>query len=302
MGSERGAKLQLIAAVLIFGTIGLFRRGIALPSGLIACARGLIGAAFLAVRAATLGRAPDRNVIRRNLARLILSGACIGFNWILLFEAYNYTSIAAATLAYYMAPVIVIAVSPLLLHERVTRGRVLCVLLALVGMVLVSGVADGEAATGEPIGIALGLGASVLYASVMLLNRTFKDVPVGDRTTVQLASAGLVLIPYVILAERTSIALPDLKSAILLAVVAIVHTGVAYTLYFGGVGGLPAQTTALYSYIDPMTAILLSSLLPGERLTPTGAVGAVLILGSTLLSEHMDRYLDRRGRRRGNGG
>ena len=103
MQKKRSAQGKLVLSMLIFGTIGLFRRYIPLPSGLLAMARGLIGTLFLVLAMALRRQRPSGAAIRKNLPLLILSGAMIGFNWILLFEAYNHTTVALATLCYYMA-------------------------------------------------------------------------------------------------------------------------------------------------------------------------------------------------------
>ena len=217
---------------------------------------------------------------------LTLSGAFIGFNWILLFEAYRYTTVATATLCYYLAPVFVILAAPILFGEALTLRKGICVAAALVGMVFVSDVTlGGISGSGELLGILLGVGAAVLYAGVVLMNKMLTGVPAYDRTIVQLGAAALALLPYVLVTERGTVLGWSGPVIPLLLVLGIVHTGIAYALYFGGIKDLPAQTSALLSYIDPVSAIILSAVFLGERLTASGAVGAVLVLGATLISE-----------------
>ncbi|MBP3454252.1 MAG: EamA family transporter [Clostridia bacterium] len=277
------ARLGLIASMVIFGSIGIFRRYIPLPSGMIGACRGLMGALFLFVVSRLRGQKMNVQGLRPSLLKLIFSGIAMGFNWILLFEAYRYTSVATATLCYYMAPVFVILASPFLLKERLTPGKLLCVLAAVAGVALVSGVGEGGSLTG----VLLGLGAAVLYATVVLMNKTLSGVSTEDRTMLQLASAGLVLVPYSLLAENLSGVDMTGMSLAMLLVVGAVHTGLAYWLYFGSMKALSGQTVALYSYIDPIVAILLSALILGEALKPLGIVGAVLVLGATLVSERV---------------
>ena len=287
---QRNAKLQLICSMLIFGTIGVFRNHIALPSGMIACVRGICGALFLVLLVRLRGMRFSGEAIRRNIGLLVFSGVLIGFNWILLFEAYRYTSLAVATFAYYMAPVFVIVISALLFRQGFSLGRALCVLLAMLGMVFVSGVLEtGLPTVHELRGIGFGLAAALLYAVIVLLNSKLTQIGPYDRTVVQLAAAGLALVPYVLLAEDWSAVHPDILSILLLIVVALFHTGFAYAMYFGSMAFLPVQTVALFSYIDPMTAILLAAILPEESFTLFGAIGAALILGSTLLNEFLEK-------------
>ena len=288
--SDAQTKLTLAAAMVIFGTIGLLRRLIDLPSAAITCCRGLLGCLFLFLLQCLRGRKPDWAALRPKLWLLLLSGGMIGFNWMLLFEAYRYTTVAAATLCYYMAPVLLIAASPVLFGERLTGGKLLCVVLAVFGMVLVSGVLDGGALpAGTGTGIALGLGAAVLYASVMIITKKLSALNAYDTTIVQLGAAGAVMIPYLLVTGELASVQISLRSVLLLLVVSIVHTGLPYAMYFGAIGRLPAQTVALMSYLDPITALLLSALVLHEHLSVFGMAGAALILGATVLSDLLDR-------------
>lgn len=284
MKNERKAQGMIALSMLIFGTIGIFRRYIPLPSSLLAMARGAIGTLFLLSVMAMQKKRPDMALIRCKGVWLALSGALMGFNWILLFEAYNYTTVATATLCYYMAPIFVIMASPFLLRERLSGKKLICVAVALLGMVLVSGVLSQEG-TVSLTGVLLGLGAAVLYASVVLLNKRIGAMPAYDKTIVQLFSAAAVLLPYVLLTEDVSQIAFTGGAVALLVVVGIVHTGVAYALYFGSMDGLRAQTIALLSYIDPASAILLSALFLHEPIGIAEAVGAVMILGAAIVSE-----------------
>ena len=280
------ARLRLTASMLIFGTIGIFVRHIPLPSSVIALVRGVVGTVFLLLLTRVRKTSLDRSALRRRLPLLCLSGVAIGFNWILLFEAYRYTTVATATLCYYLAPVFVMLLSPLLLKESLTLRKALCILGALCGMVLVSGVLEsGFSGSGQTPGILCGLGAAVLYAAAVLMNKKLPDVPAFDKTILQLGVAALALLPYVLVTERSQELAWTPLGIVLLLVVGILHTGVAYALYFSAIPALSAQTAALFSYIDPVSAILLSALFLKEHLTLPGAIGALLVLGSTLLSE-----------------
>lgn len=277
--------LKLSAAMLIFGSVGIFVRYISLPSGAVAAARGVIGTLFLAVLAA-VRRQKLSSEIRKKLPLLCVSGICIGVNWILLFEAYRYTTVAAATLCYYMAPVLVIAASPIVLRERLTFGKIVCALAAVLGMVFVSGVlSDGLSGGSDMKGIAFGLSAAAVYASVVLMNKRAGDIPAFDMTVVQLGSAAVVLVPYTLLTEDISSEMLSVRAVILLITVGIIHTGFAYALYFSAIKELKAQTAAIFSYIDPLVAVLLSALLLKEPLGIDIIIGGILIIGSAVISE-----------------
>ena len=280
------AKRDLIFSVSVFGTIGIFIRWIGLPSSVIALVRGAVGAAFLLLLAHFRHAPIDRAALRRRWQLLLLSAAMMSFNWITLFEAYRYTTVATATLCYYMAPIFVTLISPVLLKERLTARKLLCVFLALAGMVFVSGVPQsGLPGPSEAKGILLALCSAALYAGVILINKYLAGVPAYDRTLLQLACAAAVMIPYILLTEDLSAMSVTPLGAVLLLIVAVFHTGWCYALYFGSMTVLSAQTVALFSYIDPIVAILLSALLLREPFGWSGILGAALVLGSTLVSE-----------------
>ncbi len=280
-------KMMMIAAMTIFGTIGIFRRYIPLPSSTLALARGVIGTLFLLTLVLFVKKQRlDGGAIRRNLAFLVISGALIGFNWILLFEAYQYTTVAVATLCYYMAPVIVVMVSPFLFKEKLTPLKAACVAVALAGMVFVSGIPQsGFGGMQELKGILLGLGAALLYATVVVLNQYIRDIPAYDKTIMQLGMAAVAILPYTLLTENFADISFTPIAVLMLLFVGIVHTGIAYTLYFGSMSGLKAQTIALFSYIDPVVAIILSAVILQENIGLWGVIGAVMVLGSTMVSE-----------------
>lgn len=279
--------ISMIAVMALFGTIGIFRRYIPLPSGVVAMLRAAIGMLFLLLWMLVKRQRPQLAAIRKNLWPLLLSGVFLGFNWVLLFEAYKYTSVAVATLSYYMAPILLILLAPLFLGERLTLKKGICAVVAFVGMVLVSGVMQtGIGTAGELRGILLGLLAAALYAFIVLINKKLVGISATDKTVVQFAVSVVVLLPYVLLVEEVDMALVTPVVVLLMFLVGVLHTGLAYAVYFGAVGKLPAGTVALYSYIDPVLAVLLSALLLKEPLGVLGIVGAVLILGAAFVSEY----------------
>lgn len=283
-------KASLIASMLIFGTIGVLRRYIDLPSGALAMLRGYIGAAVLVIITLISGKRPETAVLKKNIVKLVISGAFIGLNWMLLFEAYNYTSVATATLCYYMAPVIVMLMSPVLLKEKLTVRKGVCIAAAIIGMIPVSGMLSVERfGLADLKGVLLGLAAAVLYACVILMNKRITEVKAMDRTIVQLAAAALVVTPYTFAAEGFNPLAMDMVAIGLVLVAGIIHTGIAYVMYFGSIGRLKAQTVALMSYIDPIFAVVLSAVVLGESMDAFGWIGAAVVIGAMMISEMPER-------------
>lgn len=276
-------KMKLVIAMLIVGSIGIFVHFIAMPSAVVAAARAIIGTLFLLLTIISKRTAIQWKFVKQNTIYLIISGAAIGFNWIFLFEAYQYTTVAVATLCYYMAPAFVILLAPIVLKEKLTPLNILCTLFALLGAVLISGVLGGSGA--NLTGVFYGLLAAVLYASIMILNKKMKGLSGLELTFFQLTVATCVMLPYVLITEDLVNLLWTPQSMSLLLIVGIIHTGLVYQLFFSAMNQLPAQTSSLLSYIDPITAIFLSAWLLQEKLSPIQVMGTVLILGSALVNE-----------------
>ena len=279
---------QYLLAMTIFGTIGLFVKFIELPSTVIALSRGALGTLFLLLVLKLLKRRINTATVKSNFKHLVIAGVALGLNWIFLFEAYRLTSVATATLAYYMAPIILILLSPILLHERVPLGKWFCVICALFGMSLISGVWEGSESVALD-GITMGLIAACFYAVVVINNKFLKGLNPYDSSIVQLAVAAIVLFPYVLFTVDFSVLKPDITTIGLTLTVGILHTGVAYWLYFSALPKLEAARIAIFSYIDPAIAILLSVFVLMEPMTTTGVIGAVLILGAALASEFVGK-------------
>ncbi len=275
--------LLLLGSMAIFGAIGLVRRLIPLPSSVIAMARGLIGGCALLILLLARRERLGLRSLGKDGRWLLLSGALLGFNWILLFEAFRFTSVAIATLCYYLAPILVVLVSPALFHERITLKKGVCVVVALIGMLLISGVTRGGA-RGDVRGVLFALAAAVFYAGIVLANKKITTVDGLRRTVIQLLAAGVVLVPYVLLTEDLSALAWTPAAAGMLLVAGLVFTALTYTMYFSAIPGLRAQTVALGSYIDPVVAVLISALLLHEPMSALEWLGAVLLLGATAVS------------------
>ena len=276
-------KLKILTSMAIFGTVGIFVRFIPMASAGIAFCRGVLGCIFLLALMALTGKKPNLEDMKRNGWILAISGAAIGINWILLFESYRYTTVAIATICYYLAPAFVTLASPLV-GEKLTVKKLVCIGVALVGMVFVSGVLQGNQESSF-LGVVLGVGAAVFYASVILLNKKLSPIGAYDKTFCQLGAASVVVAPYILLTGGIYFGDMAPVSWIMLAVLGVVHTGFAYALYFGAIRDVNAQTAAILSYLDPVLSILLSALILRERLDIFSLIGAMLILGSALYSE-----------------
>ena len=282
MKKESTAKLLMAVAMFIFGTLAPFVRNINVSSGELALYRAVLAAVLVGGFLLVTKQSLSLSGIKKELVLLLLSGAAMGVNWILLFEAYRYTTVSVATLSYYFAPVIVMAVCPILFKEKLSAKQIVCFVMATAGLVLITGTTGGGSR--DLLGIAFGLGAATFYATVMLLNKFIKGVTGLHRTFIQFLSAIVVLLPYVTFTSGFNLGGLSPVGLGALLIVGLVHTGITYCMYFSSLGELPGQKVAILSYIDPLVAVLVSFCL-GETMSAPQIVGGALILGFTLLSE-----------------
>ena len=284
MNKQTLSRTKLLCAMLIFGSIAVFVRNVPLRSAEVALFRAYL--AILVIGAVLIFKKtnPVRGVNSKTLLLLLLSGAAMGFNWILLFEAYHYTSTSIATLCYYFAPVLVTVLCPFLFREKMTLKQGVCFACSTLGVVLIVGV-SGAGGGNHLTGILFALGAAVLYATVVLLNKGIHGVDGISRTFLQFCAAALVLTPYVAFTGGFEIGTITLSGLWFLLAVGLVHSGFAYCLYFSALPHMNGQEASLLSYADPLLAVILSVTLLQEPITVWQIAGGVLILGFSLLNE-----------------
>ena len=284
MNNKLLPRIQIITSMLIFGSIAVFVKNIPLRAAEIALMRAVLASLVIGTVLILKKTNPIKGVDRKALLFLLLSGAAMGFNWILLFEAYNYTTTSIATLCYYFAPVLVTVLCPFLFRERLTLKQGICFGASTLGVVLIVGV-SGAGGGNHLMGILLALGAAVLYATVVLLNKGIKGVEGIPRTFLQFCAAALVLTPYVVFTGGFELGTISLKGLFFLLAVGIIHSGFAYCLYFSSLRHLRGQEASLLSYADPLLAVILSVTLLEEAITVWQILGGVLILGFSILNE-----------------
>ena len=277
-------RLMMIVSMAIFGTLGIFVRNIPVSSGELALYRAVLASTLIGCYLLLTKQKIPFAKIKKELPLLLFSGMAMGINWILLFQAYKYTTVSIATLSYYFAPVIVTLVCPVLFKERLTGRQIICFVMSTVGLVLITGI--GDIGGGQDfVGILFGLGAAVFYATVILINKFIKTIEGIHRTFLQFLGAIVALLPYVLMTSGVTLGSMNSTGWLNLLVVGLVHTGITYCMYFSSLKELPGQKAAILSYIDPLVAVIISVTVLGESMTVMQLVGGILILGFTLWNE-----------------
>lgn len=282
---QNKAKLSMVLSMIIFGSIAPFVKNISISSSEIALFRSVIALIIIGSFLIISNGKIQFKMRKKEVVLLFFSGAALGFNWIFLFEAYKYTTVSLATLSYYFAPVILVALSPLLLGERFSVLSSLCFCAATAGLIMIIGVSGNSGDKGSLFGIILGLVAALLYATVIILNKFITDIPGLNRTFLQFVAASVVLLPYVLLTDGINISTLNLNGILYLITVGVIHSGIAYCLYFSSVKLLSGTQVALLSYIDPLVAVFISFVFMNEKISLLQGIGGFIILLSTLINE-----------------
>lgn len=269
-----------VLSLLIFGTNGLFVSNLSLGSSQIVFMRTLIGGIFLTGLVLCRGGF-DKEALRAEGWTLLLGGAALGFNWIALFEAYRQLNVSLATLIYYMGPMLVLLLSPVLLGEKLTGRKIFAILIAAIGLLCISGSIAAEGT--KPLGLVIAILSAAFYAALILVNK--KIVRTGGMQTAAIELD--VAFVFVAIYTLCTAGMPRITAQDwpFVAGIGLVNTALAYFLYFSGMQKLPGQSVALISYLDPVSALIFSAFLLREAMTPVEMIGAVLILAGALLGE-----------------
>lgn len=285
MNFFKNPKFFLIVSMIVFGTIGLFVKYIPLGSGEIALYRAILAIILLGIFLLITKQKIDIKTIKKDLLLLLISGMAMGINWILLFEAYNYTSVSVATLSYYFAPVLVMVVSPILFKEKLSILQIICFVGSTIGLVLLTGISDLNGNSSNLKGIIFGILAAIFYATVIILNKFIKGVSGVNRTFLQFIASIVILLPYVLLTSGINVLNLEGVSWIYLLIIGIIHTGICYCMYFSSVKELKGQEVAIFSYIDPFVAVIVSLVFLNESMNVYQIIGGILILGFCIINE-----------------
>jgi drug/metabolite transporter (DMT)-like permease len=271
--------------MIIFGTMGLVVKYIDLSSSETALLSSSIGCLFLVFVFFIMKKSIQWKLVKVNASTLFLSAVALGGNWVFLYQSYDHTTLANATLGYYFAPVFVMVLSPVVLKELLPIKKIVCIGVAILGMLLIIG--NGISASGKDdlLGILFGLVAAAFYAALMLLNKFIQNMGMLEITIIQLGTTALLLFPYVLFTEGFGILGVSRSSIPFIILLGVVNTGIGFWLFFSGMLKLKGQSIAMLSYVDPFVAILISAVILQEKMTIIQIIGGTLLLGSTFISE-----------------
>ncbi len=277
-------KFAIFFAMCLFGLKGVLAAGVALPSSVIVLGRASIGALFILLVVVLTGNRISKENVRSNIKPLVLSGIFLGLNWLALFEAFKQISVSTASVLNSMAPAFIILVSPVILKERFTLMKLVCVIISIIGLAFTSGfIQNGLNGSVNTFGILLGLSGALLYCGMVMCNKKLGEIGSYDRTVIELAVSAVIVLIYCLFTVDFPSLTFTAEDIVRIIILGVISTGCACLLYFGSLAYLPAQTAAIYGYVEPVMILFLSAVILGEQLGVYGWIGALLILGSTLV-------------------
>ncbi|WP_297836740.1 DMT family transporter [Pseudomonas sp.] len=274
--SLRRGSLEMIVAMLISGTIGWFVLVSGQPVLDVVFWRCVFGAATLLVICGALGFLRRGILTRQIFALAVLSGVAIVGNWLLLFASYSRASIAIGTAVYNVQPFMLVGLAALFLGEKITLQKLLWLGVAFLGMLAIVSAHGDQGETGSEylLGIALALGAALLYAFAALIIKRLTGTPPHLIALIQVSTGALLLAPWAHLSGLPQ--QPAVWSSLL--TLGVVHTGIMYVLLYGAIQKLPTALTGALSFIYPIAAIFVDWFAFGHRLNLVQWLGVVAIL------------------------
>ncbi len=276
------ALIKYLAAVSIYGTIGLFLHFVKTSSEFVVLCRGTIGSLFILIVMMAKKEKIDLEAIKRNFFILAISGASLGLNWIFLFAGYRH-GVAITSLCNYMAPIMVVVISAFIYRQKLGIKQIACIICSLIGVMFISGIFENDARVNS-LCIIYGLLAALGFVALVFCNRYLKDIKSLDKTVMQLSFSALTVLVYVIANNGFPRSIDGLSAALLI-IMGVVHTGIAYIFYFDSINVLNVDTIAILGYVEPALNVIVGSLFLHEDLSIFGIIGAIMILGSAIMSE-----------------
>lgn len=277
------AYFKYISALILFGSNGIVASYILLNSYEIVLTRTFIGSLFLLVVFILSKGKFNGYKNKRHFVYLIISGVAMGASWMFLYEAYAQIGVSIATLAYYCGPVIVMALSPFIFHEQITVPKILGLFTVLIGMFFVN--ENVLMQGGFSWGLLCGVMSALTYAFMVIFNKKATSIKGLENSVYQLIVSFITVAIFVLIKQGVIISITP-QSIFPILFLGIVNTGIGCYLYFSSIGQLSAGSVAICGYLEPLSALILSTIFLQERLIPMQVVGAVLILGGAAFGEY----------------
>lgn len=279
MENKKGGQLELILAMILSGTIGLFVVESGQPSYNVVFFRCLFGAICLISYCHYRKFLNFKSIDKKSMMLIVVGGVAIVANWALLFESYSHASISMSTVAYHTQPLFVVMFANLFLGEKIPSYKLWWIGLAFAGVVLI--VNPSESATNQSdiiVGVGLALGAAILYAIATLITKQLKHIKPHLIATIQVSLGVFLLLPLV---DFSIVPIVGNHWYWLFAL-GLIHTCFMYILLYSSFQKVSTSTLAVLSYIYPVVAILIDYVVYDQNLSSIQLLGVFIILAAGL--------------------
>ncbi len=275
------SSLKYFISVFLYGTLGFFLAFIDVNSEFVVFCRGTLGCLFILLLLAIKKEKLDIEAIKKNFKYLVICGISLGLNEIFLFIGYKY-AVSLASLGNYTAPITIIIISAILYKDKLSLKQILCIIASFIGIIFLTGVFSNN--NSDIRGLIFGLCGSIGFVTLVFMNKKLRDIGAYDKTIVQLLFSSLTTLPLIFINKSYLISY-DIKTISILLMLGIIHTGFAYCLYFDSINTLTPIKIAIIGYVEPVMSVLIGALLLNESMDIYKIIGAILILGSAIISE-----------------
>lgn len=278
MRAKTASLLEIHFSVLFFGLTGLFGRFLDLPAVYIVLGRVFFASAALyalfRIKGTDMALRSGRDAVL-----LFASGAVLAFHWTAFYQSVKVSTVAIAVMTFSAFPIFLTFFEPMLFKEKLKLRDIIFAASMLFGVYLI--VPEFSAGNRMTLGIAWGMASSLSYAVLSLMNRKLVENYAGVVVAFyEQASAAVILAPVLFLA-RPRVTAVDWA---LLALLGVVFTGMAYSLYINGMKTVRAQTAGMIAGLESVYGILAAALLLAEYPLPKEIAGGAVILGAAFLS------------------
>lgn len=274
--------LKFVIALLMFGSNGILAHYISLDSFQIVLFRTFFGCITLLLLMKLCKHPFTFLQHKRSFIFLILSGVSIGISWLFLYEAYQQIGVNIASLIFYCGPVLVMAASPLLFKEKLTRQKMICFMVVFAGIILINSRALQDQHTKS--GLITSALSAFMFACMIAFNKKTSPITGMENAAFQMTFAFLTVLIVVAFKQGLSFYIPQGDFLPILAL-GVLNTGFGSYLYFSAISTINVQTVALVGYVEPLSAVIFSFLILKEQLLPLQILGALLITLGAILSE-----------------
>lgn len=234
----------------------------------------------------------DKRLLKIDLSDIPLLLACaisiVGLN-LCYNEAINTIPLSLAAVLLSIAPIFVLIFAYLLFREKITSKKLVCMLLAIFGCLLMTGVLEDSLTNIPLFGIALAIGAGLFWAIYIMASK--KSIENGKHTyTILIYSIifiSIALIPFTDFSQITSfISINPISTAIFLILHSTFSFALPYILSTLSLNYMDSGVSSIFlSGSEPFAALIFGLLLYSEVPTPLMLCGFITtIIAMMMLS------------------